>query len=205
VVPNKGRTGSVGGQVERISATYPQALPTYNYTPFEGFGKIPYLSANPPKLPRGSLHRSTTPSTLPGVSQPRNSSSNLTQASRGPSATISTRPSSAFLAHPLNPSSRARARVHQRNPTPCTRPRTQAVSLVPLFSLSSLSVIIRRLLSVVLSLAIALPLKRWSPAVRRPPWGRPHHSPDRRLRALRRLLTVYLLVARALVNAHRRT
>ncbi len=30
---------------------------------------------------------------------------------------------------PINPSSSALRRTHQRNPTPCTRPRTQAVSL----------------------------------------------------------------------------
>src|SRR5690606_7702508 len=81
-----------------------------------------------PKLPRASLHRSTTPSTLPGVSQPLNRSRSLTQASRGPSATTSTLPSSMFRAQPVRPSSSALDRVHHRNPTPCTFPRTHAVS-----------------------------------------------------------------------------
>ncbi len=37
----------------------------------------------------------------------------------GPSATTSTRPSTVLRAQPTRPSSRAPARVHQRNPTPC--------------------------------------------------------------------------------------
>src|SRR5674476_100021 len=48
-------------------------------------------------------------------------------ASMGPWAQISTRPSSILRAKPIRPSSRARARVHQRNPTPWTRPRTKMV------------------------------------------------------------------------------
>ena len=47
---------------------------------------------------------------------------------RGPSATTSTRRSSVLRAHPESPSSRARARVHQRKPTPCTCPRTKTVA-----------------------------------------------------------------------------
>ena len=50
------------------------------------------------------------------------------QRSSGPSATTLTRPSSRFSAKPLRPSSSARARTHQRKPTPWTRPSTHAVS-----------------------------------------------------------------------------
>ena len=44
-----------------------------------------------------------------------------------PSATTSTRPSAVLRAWPTRPSSSARARVHQRKPTPWTRPRTNTV------------------------------------------------------------------------------
>src|SRR5690606_31299788 len=48
--------------------------------------------------------------------------------------------SSMFLAHPVRPSSSALALVHQRNPTPCTRPRTHAVSRTSLISVIPLTI-----------------------------------------------------------------
>src|SRR5699024_986856 len=44
------------------------------------------------------------------------------------SATTSTRPSSMLRAWPTRPNSKARARVHHRNPTPWTWPRTNQVT-----------------------------------------------------------------------------
>lgn len=79
---------------------------------------------------------SVTPSTRPGVSAEWSQASRRWQFSRAPSATTCTRPSSRFRAKPTRPPiSKAFALVNQRNPTPCTRPRTQAVirtsSLMP--------------------------------------------------------------------------
>ncbi len=87
-----------------------------------------HRSTKPSKEPPGEAQRSTTESTLPGVSPLLRCPSSLSQHSRDPSATTSTRPSSRFVAAPVRPSSNPRARVHQRKPTPCTRPRTHAVS-----------------------------------------------------------------------------
>lgn len=86
-----------------------------------------HRSTKPVNLPPAGAQRSTTESTRPGVPPPRRWPRRRSQASLGPSATTSTRPSSRFVAAPDNPSSRARARVHQRKPTPWTCPRTQAV------------------------------------------------------------------------------
>src|ERR1700682_453404 len=69
-----------------------------------------------------------TLSTCPGVVPLCSRSSSSWQASRGPCATTWTRPSSLLEAKPVSPNSSARERVHQRNPTPWTRPCTQAVS-----------------------------------------------------------------------------
>src|SRR5690348_763373 len=71
-----------------------------------------------------------TLSTRPGVAPLFSSSSNFSQASRGPCATTWTRPSGLFDAYPARPSSKARERVHQRNPTPWTWPCTHAVSRI---------------------------------------------------------------------------
>ena len=62
----------------------------------------------------------------PGCRDRSSPASSTSSASRGPSATTSTRPSSRLRAHPVRPSSSARARVHQRKPTPWTCPLTQA-------------------------------------------------------------------------------
>ena len=55
-------------------------------------------------------------------------SSSASHAARSPSATTATRPSVRLRAEPTRPSSSARDRVHQRKPTPWTKPCTQAVS-----------------------------------------------------------------------------
>src|SRR5258705_13954775 len=50
------------------------------------------------------------------------------QPSPGPCAATWTRPSGLLDAKPVSPNSSARERVHQRNPTPWTRPCTHAVN-----------------------------------------------------------------------------
>ena len=57
------------------------------------------------------------------------SSRSASIASRDPCAQISTRPSAMLRTKPIRPSSSARARVHQRKPTPWTCPRTRIVAL----------------------------------------------------------------------------
>ena len=78
-----------------------------------------------PTSPREGPHRSATKSTRPGPVESSVRSSR--QACSVPSATTSTRPSARLLAVPDRPSSSARARVHQRKPTPWTWPFTNAV------------------------------------------------------------------------------
>src|SRR5271163_3448914 len=70
----------------------------------------------------------TTLSTWPGVFPVCSSCNSCSHASRDPCATTCTRPSGRLAAYPVRPSSNARERVHQRKPTPCTRPCTHAVS-----------------------------------------------------------------------------
>lgn len=60
-------------------------------------------STNPRRPPRGSVHRSTTPSTRPGVSPDRSCASRPSSCPRGPSATTSTRPSRRLRALPTRP------------------------------------------------------------------------------------------------------
>lgn len=74
------------------------------------------------------VQRATMPLTTPGAAALPSWVSSCSQEAREPSATTSTRPSSRFVAWPARPSSNARERVHQRKPTPCTRPLTQQVS-----------------------------------------------------------------------------
>lgn len=88
-----------------------------------------HRSTNPLKVPPGEAQRSTTESTRPGVRSPRRCPRSRSHAHRSPSATTSTRPSARLVAAPTSPSSSALARTHQRKPTPCTWPRTHAVSL----------------------------------------------------------------------------
>ena len=99
----------------RPDGTRPTPLPTHR-------------STKPGPTPSGSAQRWLTPVTRPGARPDDSAASGRSQASRRPSATTSTRPSSRFAAQPSRPSSRARALVHQRKPTPCTRPRTHTVS-----------------------------------------------------------------------------
>lgn len=87
-----------------------------------------HRSTKPSKEPRGEPQRSTTESTRPGVLPLLRCPRSRSHPSREPSATTSTRPSSRLVAAPSSPSSNARARVHQRKPTPWTRPRTHAIS-----------------------------------------------------------------------------
>jgi hypothetical protein len=87
-----------------------------------------HRSTKPVISPREGAQRSTTVRTRPGVSGPRRAASSRWHATSVPSATTSTRPSVRLVAEPARPSSNARARTHQRNPTPCTWPCTQAVN-----------------------------------------------------------------------------
>src|SRR5215469_17806799 len=92
----------------------------------------PHLSVKPDMPPTASAHRCPTLVTRPGrVVASASCTSNALHRPSAPSATTLTRPSARFSAKPVRPSSSAFARTHQRNPTPCTRPSTQAVSRVP--------------------------------------------------------------------------
>ncbi len=106
---------------------------TSNVVPTDrlGVGDSAHLSTKPARPPRAVAHCSTTPLTTPGrlmMGGPLSSWTRRSHAVRGPSATTSTRPSSRFVARPARPSSSARDLTHHRNPTPCTRPRTQTVT-----------------------------------------------------------------------------
>src|SRR4029079_4444971 len=87
-----------------------------------------YRSVKPAIASPTSDQSATTFSTRPGASPLSSRSSRRWQSLRGPCATTWTRPSGRFDAYPVSPSSRARERVHHRNPTPCTQPCTHAVS-----------------------------------------------------------------------------
>ena len=91
-----------------------------------------HRSRKPLNAPEGADQRYSTPVTAPGRALVDGCSwshaSSWSHPVRGPSATTSTRPSRRLLAVPTRPSSSPRDRVHQRNPTPCTVPRTHTVS-----------------------------------------------------------------------------
>jgi hypothetical protein len=82
----------------------------------------------PRKLPSASEMLSSTRSTWPGVRFEFNHSRSSWTFHCGPSATKATEPSSRFFTSPLRPSSSALPIVQKRNPTPCTMPKTRAVS-----------------------------------------------------------------------------
>ena len=82
-------------------------------------------------VPRTAALRHDPGVTLPGrrvvegISASSSWESVRHRASGGPWATTSTRPSTVLRAWPTSPSSRARARVHHRKPTPCRGPRAR--------------------------------------------------------------------------------
>src|SRR6185312_1566922 len=84
-------------------------------------------STKPRRSPFAVVHCSTTCRTAPGAWPPRSAASRASHAARSPSATTATRPSVRLRADPTRPSSSALERVHQRNPTPWTKPSTHAV------------------------------------------------------------------------------
>ncbi len=108
--PRRGSTAGGGG--ERESTQLPRA----------------HCSTNPDRSPRGSPHRCVTLVTRPGAPGPVSNASSRRHALSPPSATTCTLPSSRLVADPDRPSSSARDRTHHLNPTPWTRPSTQAVS-----------------------------------------------------------------------------
>ena len=99
-----------------------EGLETLQRQTLEVHGVPDYRSVKPLiGSPRGD-QSTTTLSTWPGVFPPCNTRNSCSHASREPCATTCTRPSGRLAAYPVKPSSSARERVHQRKPTPCTRP-----------------------------------------------------------------------------------
>ena len=110
---------------EGLEALQRQTLQMHDVPPYRRGGQ---RSVKPVNASAGSDQFAITLSTSPGVSPPSRAPSSCSQASFEPCATTWTRPSGLFAANPVRPSSRAFERVHQRKPTPCTYPCTQAVS-----------------------------------------------------------------------------